>query len=145
MGGLRLLRYAGYRLLQAVPLVFVIILINFALIHTAPGDPVDFLVGGSDASPEYIETVRREMGLDGPLWLQLLRYMERILQLDLGYSFRFREQVLSLILSRLPATLLLMGTALVLASTLGIVLGAVAARRPYSMTDYAATFVSLAG
>ena len=140
-----LLAYALRRLLQAAPLILVIVLINFMLIHAAPGDPIDFLLGSSDATEEYIAQVRTEFGLDRPMAEQLAAYLGKVLHLDLGYSLRFRENVLSLILSRLPATLLLMGTALVMASLLGILLGAVAARRPYSATDNAATLVALAG
>jgi peptide/nickel transport system permease protein len=140
-----LLAYAARRLLQAVPLVFVIVLINFFLIHAAPGDPIDFLLGSSEATEEYIAQVRAEFGLDQPLLAQLLAYLGKVVRLDLGYSLRFREDVLVLILSRLPATLLLMGSALVVASVLGILLGALAARRPYSATDNAATLVALAG
>ena len=137
--------YVLRRLLQAVPLVFVIIFINFILIHAAPGDPVDFLVGTMEATPEYLADLRREFGLDEPLWIQLWRYASRILVLDMGYSLRFREPVFGLIMSRLPATLLLMGTALVVSSIAGILLGVAAARRPYSAVDHTATFVALAG
>ena len=137
--------YVLRRLLQAVPLVFVIILINFVLIHAAPGDPVDFLVGTMEASPEYLADLRREFGLDEPVWIQLWRYVSRIVVLDMGYSLRFREPVFGLIMSRLPATLLLMGTALVVSSVAGILLGVAAARRPYSAVDHSATLVALAG
>ena len=137
--------YLARRLIQAVPLILVIILINFFLIHAAPGDPVDVLVGSMEATEEYIAQLRAEFGLDQPLVVQFGRYLAKMLQFDLGYSLRFREPVLDLILSRLPATLLLMGTALVVSSLLGILLGAVAARRPYSLTDHGATFVALAG
>lgn len=137
--------YVLRRLLQAVPLVFVIIFINFILIHAAPGDPVDFLVGTMEATPEYLADLRREFGLDEPIWIQLWRYVSRILVLDMGYSLRFREPVFGLIMSRLPATLLLMGTALVVSSIAGILLGVAAARRPYSAVDHTATFVALAG
>lgn len=137
--------YILRRLTQAIPLIFIIILINFFLIHSAPGDPVDFLIGTMEATPEYLEQLRREFGLDGPLWVQLGKYMWKILHLDLGYSLRFRQPVFDLIVSRLPATLLLMGTALVVSSVFGILIGTIAARRPYSLTDYSATFVSLAG
>lgn len=140
-----LLLYVARRLAQAVPLIFVIILINFFLIHAAPGDPVTFLVGSADATPEYIEELRREFGLDQPLLVQLGHYVWKILQLDLGYSLRFRMPVFDLILSRMPATLLLMGAALVISSVAGIMLGVIAARRPYSAMDYTATFVALAG
>ena len=140
-----LLLYVARRLLQAVPLVFVIILINFFLIHAAPGDPVDFLVGTMEATPEYLEGLRREFGLDQPLPVQLWRYVSKIAVLDMGYSLRFRQPVFELIMSRLPATLLLMGTALVVSSIVGILLGVAAARRPHTATDHAATFVALAG
>lgn len=145
MPGASLLLYVGRRLVQAIPLVFVIILINFTLIHAAPGDPVDFLIGSMEATPEYIEGLRREFGLDQPLPAQFLTYIWKVLHLDLGYSLRFRESVFSLIMGRMPATLLLMGTALVFSSLLGILLGVIAGRRPYSVTDYTFTFVSLAG
>jgi len=140
-----LLIYVGGRLLQAVPILFVIILINFALIHAAPGDPIDILIGGADATPEYIEGLRREFGLDQPLSQQFVTYIGKIAQFDLGYSLRYRESVLTLILGRMPATLLLMGTTLFFSSLIGILLGVFAARRPYSAGDYTATFLSLAG
>lgn len=125
--------------------MFVIVLINFFLIHTAPGDPVDFLIGSMDATEEYLAELRREFGLDKPLWVQLWLYLVKILQFDLGYSLRFRAPVFDLIVGRLPATALLMGTALVVSSVLGILLGAVAARRPYGTADNTATFLALAG
>lgn len=140
-----MLFYVARRLAQAVPLVFVIILINFFLIHAAPGDPVFVLLGSMDTTPEFVERVRREFGLDQPLWVQFATYLKKIVSLDLGYSLRFQEPVLDLILDRLPATLLLMGTALTVSSVVGILLGAIAARRPYSVTDHASTIVALAG
>ncbi|WP_165933608.1 ABC transporter permease [Aquabacter spiritensis] len=137
--------YVVRRLAQAVPLIFVVILLNFFLIHAAPGDPIDFLVGSMDASPEYIEDLRREFGLDQPLGTQLWAYLTRMAHFDLGYSLRYRQSVLDLILSRMPATLLLMVTALVASSAVGILLGVIAAQRPYSATDQTSTFLALAG
>lgn len=140
-----LLFYMLRRLGQLLPLLFVIIVVNFFVIHAAPGDPVDILTGSMEAGDEYIAQVREQFGLDKPLPVQLLTYVVKMLHFDLGYSLRFRQDVLSLILERLPATLLLMGTALVISSVVGVVLGAIAARRPYSLTDNAATLVALAG
>ncbi len=140
-----ILIYVIRRLAQAVPLILVVILLNFFLIHAAPGDPIDFLVGSMDASPEYIDGLRKEFGLDQPLMTQLWAYLARMAHFDLGYSLRYRQGVLDLILTRMPATLLLMVTALVISSVLGVLLGAVAARRPYSVTDQASTFLALAG
>lgn len=141
-------RYAGYigrRLLQAVPVMVAILLINFVLIHAAPGDPVLALIGNVETTPEYIAQVRQEYGLDRPLAEQFATYVGKVAVADLGYSMRFRQPVLELIMSRVPPTLLLMGTALVLSSILGILLGIVAARRPYGFGDNAATLIALGG
>ena len=139
------LAYALRRLLQAVPLVLVIIGINFILIHAAPGDPVDVLLGPTDASPEIIAQLRAEFGLDQPIWVQLWNYYAKVLALDFGASFRYREPVSGLIASRLPATLLLMGTALALSTLVATILGVLAAMRPYSTLDNATSFIALAG
>jgi len=141
----RLPAYILRRMLQAVPLLLVVIVITFLLVHTAPGDPVDILSGNMETTAEFREELRAEFGLDRPLIVQLGTYIGKVLTLDLGYSLRYRQDVFGLIMSRLPATLLLMGTALVLSSLFGILLGAIAARRPYSLTDNAATFTALAG
>ena len=140
-----LLIYALKRIAQALPLILVIIAINFALIHAAPGDPVDILLGQGEADPQVVAQLREEFGLDQPLPVQMGRYYAKVLSLDLGQSFRYREPVFDLILGRLPATLLLMGTALVLSTVLAVTLGVIAARRPYSALDNGVTLFALAG
>ncbi|MDQ0327586.1 peptide/nickel transport system permease protein [Rhodopseudomonas julia] len=141
----RYARYVVRRLLQAVPIIVVIVLINFTLIQAAPGDPVYALIGQMETTPEYIAQVREEFGLDEPLPQQFLSYIAKIATFDLGYSFRFRQDVSGLIFERVPATFLLMGTALVISSILGIGLGVIAGRRPFGWTDNAATIFALAG
>jgi peptide/nickel transport system permease protein len=111
----------------------------------APGDPVDILTGQLDTDPKYLEELRREFGLDKPLIVQLGTYIKKVLSFDLGYSLRYRQDVGYLILSRMPATFLLMGTALIMSSLFAILLGIFAARRPYGFADNAATLVALAG
>lgn len=145
MKSIALLLYIIRRLLQAVPVVFVIIVLNFVLIHSAPGDPLDIMTGQMETTEEYLAQLRAAYGLDQPLPTQLWIYLTKVMQGDLGYSLRFREDVTTLILSRLPATLLLMGTALVVSSVFGVLLGVIAARRPYSMTDNTVTLIALAG
>ena len=140
-----LLIYALKRIAQALPLILVIIAINFTLIHAAPGDPVDILLGQGEADPQVVAQLREEFGLDQPLPVQMARYYAKVLSLDLGQSFRYREPVFDLILGRLPATLLLMGTALVLSTVLAVTLGVIAARRPYSALDNGVTLFALAG
>ena len=145
MAGTYLLLYVARRILQAIPLIFIIVIINFFLIHSAPGDPLLVLTGQMETTEEYLNQLRTEFGLDRPLLEQLGIYLWKAIQFDLGYSLRYRQDVTDLILSRLPPTLLLMGTALVLSSVIGILLGVIASRRPYSVSDNAITFVALAG
>ncbi|MBS7700534.1 MULTISPECIES: ABC transporter permease [unclassified Chelatococcus] len=139
---MRLQRYILFRLAQVLPVAFVIIIINFALIHLAPGD-VSIILAGEDANPEYMAAVRERYGLDLPLPQQLLNYLMQIASGDLGLSYRTREPVLDVILERVPATLLLAGTSLVLAAILGTAIGAFVARRPGSALDTSVTSLSI--
>jgi peptide/nickel transport system permease protein len=133
------------RLAQLVPVLLVIIAVNFLLIHAAPGDPVTYLLGEAPATQAYIDQLRAEYGLDKPLLLQLAIYVGRVLQGDLGYSFVSRESVASILWSRFPATLLLLGTQFVLAALLGILAGVVSAYRRGRALDQAVSVLSLIG
>lgn len=121
-------RYITRRILEAIPVFFLVIIINFSLIHLAPGDPTIYLAG-ENANPEYIESLRRVYGLDEPLHEQLLRYISKVLQGDFGYSFAFNRPVLQIIGERLPATLLLVITAQCIAILVGTLLGTLEAMR----------------
>src|SRR5438874_8909523 len=121
--------YVIRRLLQAVPVVFAILVLNFALLHLAPGDAADVLAGeAGSATPEYMAQLRQKFGLDQPLYVQLVVYLRRVVTFDLGYSFRHSMSVAELIATRLGPTLLLMLTVFALAVGLGVLLGAIAAR-----------------
>jgi peptide/nickel transport system permease protein len=138
------LRYAGRRLAQAVPVVLAMVVFNFALLHLAPGDAADVLAGESgSATPEFMTQLRADFGLDRPLLVQLGYYLGQVLSLDLGFSFRHKLPVLDLILTRLPATLVLMGTAITLAVTVGILLGVLAARYVNTWVDGAVSVFAL--
>jgi peptide/nickel transport system permease protein len=137
--------YVVRRLAQALPLVIAVIVLNFLIIHLAPGDPVTILVGEYGSTPEFRERIRHEYGLDQPLQAQLTAYLGRVLRGDLGYSLYYNQPVLRLIVERIRATILLMGSQLVLALTVGVTLGIAAARRPYSVLDNASTVVALVG
>jgi ABC-type dipeptide/oligopeptide/nickel transport system permease component len=138
-------KYIVGRLLQAVPLVFVILTINFILIHSAPGDPISLLIGDGPASEELIEKTRAEFGLDKPLHIQYITYVSNVFRLNLGFSLRYREDVLGLIISRLPASILLMGTSYVLSSLVGILLGIFTAPRKNSLADRVGVVLSILG
>ena len=142
---MRLRRYVAGRLLQAVPLIFVVTTINFILIHSAPGDPVHLLIGEGSASEELVEKTRAEFGLDRPVHIQYLSYIGNVLQLNLGFSLRYRQDVFDLIMSRLPASLLLMGSAFVVSSLAGILLGLYAGTRKDSLADRIAVILSILG
>jgi len=123
------LRYVARRLALAVPTILTIVVLNFALIHLAPGDAADVLAGeAGSATPEYMAQLRQRFGLDKPLQVQLAVYLERVLTFDLGYSFRQNTSVSQLIATRLGPTLLLMLTVFALSVGFGVLLGAIAAR-----------------
>lgn len=125
----RFFQYLIRRLLQAVPIIAGIAVFNFCLLQLAPGDVADVLAGeAGGATPEYMAQMRTKFGLDQPVPVQLGKYLLNVAQLDLGYSFRHNMPVIDLVLSRLPATLLLMVAAIAVAFGLGIVLGVTAAR-----------------
>ena len=142
---MRLRRYVVGRLFQAVPLIFVVLTLNFFLIHSAPGDPIHLLIGEGSASEELVEKTRAEFGLDRPLHVQFISYVSNVLQLNLGFSLRYRQDVFDLILSRVPASLLLMGTAFVISSAAGILLGLYAGTRKDSIADRVAVVLSILG
>jgi peptide/nickel transport system permease protein len=119
-----------------VPIVLGIVILNFLLLHLAPGDAATVLAGeAGGAPPEYVALLRQRFGLDQPLIVQLGLYLKNILVLDLGYSFRNSMPVLELILMRLWPTLLLMGATLLLSVGIGILLGVIAAARVNSWRD----------
>lgn len=122
-----LVAYSIRRLLQLVPLLFVVVVLNFTLIHMAPGDPA-YAIAGQNAPPSYLATVRERYGLERPIIVQLLRYVQRLTVGDLGYSYLYQRPVLTVILQRVPATLALMLTSMTLAFVVGIVLAIYSAR-----------------
>ncbi len=141
---MRLLRYFGYRLLLALPVLAGIIVLNFFLIHLAPGDAASVLAGESGAAtPEYMETLRHKFGLDQSLGKQFFVYVVNMASFNLGYSFRNDSPVAALILDRMGPTALLMLTAFSVALLLGIILGLVAATGRNSWRDAVISLVSL--
>jgi peptide/nickel transport system permease protein len=134
------------RLVQALGLLLAVAVLNFALIHAAPGDIVQTIVGEmGGASEATIGALRAAYGLDRPFHEQLLIYLGRIATGDLGASVYFNRPVLPLILDRIPATVLLVSTALFLALVIGTTLGVLSARFPRSWLSAIATIVAMFG
>ncbi len=134
--------YVGRRLLQVVPTVLGILLVGFALVHIAPGDPV-LALAGEHGDAEYYEFMRDRFGLDEALPARTLTYLSRVLRGDLGVSYVQGRPVRDVIAARVPATLLLTGTALVLSTLVGLLLGALAARQPHGGRDAVITMATL--
>ena len=141
----RLLRFLLPRLVKMAAVVLGIVVVNFLLIHAAPGDPASVIAGQSGAAdPKFMEQLRHQFGLDRPLHEQLWLYLRGVLSGDLGVSHRQQRTVASLIGERLPATLLLTGAAFLFAVVAGVALGAAAARRVGRVTDSVITVLALA-
>lgn len=120
--------YVLQRLVQAIPVLLAIVILNFLLLQLAEGDAADVLAGeAGSATPEYLAQLREKFGLDQPWYIQLGTYVFRIAQFDLGYSFRHDMPVLELVLERLGPTLLLMVATLSIAVLFGAFLGLLAA------------------
>ena len=131
---------------NGLALLLAVLVLNFTLIHIAPGDVADTIagdMGGADA--EVMAQIRRDYGLDLPFHEQLFAYVAKLARGDLGYSFFFNQPVTELLLERLPATLLLVLSAQVLAIMLGTVLGVIAARRPNGLLSHGVTIFALLG
>ncbi len=140
------LRVTLIRILYAIILLLAVLVLNFSLMHAAPGDVADTIAQASGgADPEALEQIRKDYGLDKPFVVQLGTYIGNVLRFDLGYSFFYSDKVTNLILQKLPATLLLVISAQILALIVGVVLGVFSARRPNGFLSHIVTFIALFG
>ena len=122
------------RVLQGLAVLLAVSLITFALAYLLPADPAR-MVAGPSASVETVQSIRRELGLDQPFWTQYTTYLGHLAQGDLGHSYKQSSSVTELLLSRLPATLLLMLGAIFFELMLGLSSGILAALRPGGWLD----------
>ncbi|CZZ87370.1 ABC transporter permease [Bordetella ansorpii] len=141
-----MIRFLLSRVLRAVTLVALVVVLNFLLVHSAPGDPVETIAGSMGGMSEAAMTaLRQQYGLDKPLLTQLGLYLAQMFSGDLGYSYYFNLPVADLIAQRVPATLLLVVSSVLCAMVLGTALGVLSARRPNGLLSQAVTLVSLVG
>jgi peptide/nickel transport system permease protein len=137
-------RYLIRRGLQAVVVLLGVSIIVFAILHLIPGDPVRVALG-TRYDPEIAQAMRERAGLDRPLVVQYFAWLGNALTGDLGISFRSGRPVTEIILARVPATMTLAFTALVIALVIALPLGIISAVRSGKVTDYAATAFSQVG
>ena len=138
-------QYILRRLLLMIPVAFLVSVTVFVLIHLSPGDPVAIFAGGEVQDPVVIAAVRQQYGLDQPLPVQYVVWVEHALQGDFGRSLRTRQPVLEAITERLPKTLELGGAALLLSIVIALVVGTIAAVRRNSVVDLVASGITIAG
>jgi len=141
-----MVQYVARRLLQLVPVILGVSLIVFLIMHFTPGDPVALMFGVDAATnPELMQSIRHQLGLDQPLYMQYLRFLGNLVRGDLGRSLTTNDKVLEEVSSRLPATLEISVCALVVSVSVGLLAGVVAAVKRNSAFDYASTVGALFG
>jgi peptide/nickel transport system permease protein len=132
------------RLLFMLPVIWGVSTFVFLIIHLIPGDPIDLMLGETAAQVDR-QTLRRQLGLEQPLWRQYVTFLQRLVQGDLGQSLHSRRSVSTLIAERLPATALLALAALCISVGLALPLGILAALRPRSWLDTGSMMLALLG
>ena len=138
------MNYLIQRLLSAIPVVLGITIIVFFIISLIPGDPATAILG-SYATPENVKLLNEQLGLDKGLIERYFIWLGNLVQGDLGRSFALNRPVLDEILERFNATLILSGTAFILCSFVGILIGTISAFKQYTITDKIITFAVLTG
>jgi peptide/nickel transport system permease protein len=138
-------RYLLRRLLIAIPSLIGISIVLYTVLALAPGDPFGELTTNPNVPPEVAAALRAKFGLDDPVFVRYFHWLVAMLHGDWGFSFASRVDVDTLILQRLPATLIVIGLSQVLALLIALPVGVVAATRPYSLFDQIANTLAFIG
>lgn len=140
-----MIKFIIRRIIMMIPVLLGVSFIVFCMLYFTPGDPAEYMLG-MDASPENIQSLRAELGLDEPFWVQYFNYIKGIvIKGDLGTSYTTRRSVSEEIFERLPTTLTLAVLSVAIATVVGVITGIVAATRQYSIFDNIATLLALTG
>jgi peptide/nickel transport system permease protein len=139
-----MLLFLARRLLSAIPVLFVVSLMTFVIMWLVPGD-VSAEIGGTDATPEQIQQIREQLGIDRPLIERAINWYGDLLHGDLGYSYLLNRSVVDAVLERIPVTLSLAGLSLLLTTIMGTLLGVLAAVRHNSWVDQGSMVAALIG
>ncbi|HLG44601.1 MAG TPA: ABC transporter permease [Reyranella sp.] len=138
-------QYIIRRLLVAIPSLLGISIILFCVLALAPGDPFSEIAANPAIPPEVAASLRAKFGLDDPVWLRYLHWLSAMAHGDWGFSFASRINVDTLILQRLPTTLIVIGAAQLLAIIVALPVGVLAGTRPYSVFDQIANTLAFIG
>ncbi|CCC58085.1 MULTISPECIES: ABC transporter permease [Caloramator] len=131
-----MLKYVVKRILQAIPLLFIISLITFFIINLAPGDPIYMFINPETANPVDVEVIRKSLGLDKPIYIRYILWLKNVIQGDFGKSFQHGRPVLEMILERLPNTITLAIVSTIISFLVSIPVGVYSAIKRNSILDY---------
>lgn len=145
MQSARMARYVGFRLLRSVPVVFLVSVLVFGMVHLLPGDPVLAMFSGQMISAENIALARERLGLDLPVYQQYWQWLSRVLQLDFGVSIVSQRPVADMVLSVLPRTIELAAAGMVVTIFIGITAGVLAAVKQNTWVDTTVMVVTSLG
>jgi peptide/nickel transport system permease protein len=137
--------YALRRVLQSIPILLILSILLFAMVRAAPGGPLSTAYRNPNVTPEQIALLKHQLGLDLPLPVQYVRWLNDILHGNLGDSIKFRRPVSAMIAERIPNTLVLVGVSFLVTLIIALPVGIVSARKPYSFFDYTATTMTFIG
>ena len=141
-----MVRFLFGKIVMAFLTVFITTILVTLLIHLVPGDPVQIMFAQSQGStPEQIEEVRRNLGLDKPIYIQYFMYVEKLFQGDLGHTIRGGQPVIEVIFQRLPNTIKLACAAMLIAIIIGLPIGFFAAYKKGTIWDTTVMIVAIAG
>ncbi len=138
-------RYIVRRLLQAIPLLWLISVVAFILLHVIPGGPMAAYGNNPNMTAEDFKRLEHDLGLDAPLYVQYVRWLGAFLKGDWGYSLASKRPVLVEISDRLPNTIYLIGIVIPVTLLLAIPIGILSAVRQYSFLDHSVTTIAFAG
>jgi peptide/nickel transport system permease protein len=148
-----MLRYLAYRILASIPVLFIMTVITFVIIHSTPGDYADYVASmlrtqghaTNEVAQAAAEQFRKDHGLNDPLIIQYFRWMKDVLHGDFGTSYFFNRPISEVLWQRLPPSLGLVLTVHVLGTIIGVTLGIIAATRQYSWIDNLFSFIGFVG
>jgi peptide/nickel transport system permease protein len=138
------LRNVAIRLLQAIPVLLLVAVLAFVLMHMLPGDPA-VVIAGPDATAEAVDRLRQQLGLNRPVWEQLVSWLGNLVRGDFGQSLMLNQGVFSAVLDRLPVTLSLALLAFIITIPVGVALGVTAAYYRNTWVDSVVMGVALVG
>jgi peptide/nickel transport system permease protein len=137
--------YILRRLLSMVPVLLIVSMIAFALLYVLPGDPAVAILGENAGNQETYQALRRDLGLDQPMYAQYLNWLGRLVQGDLGYSIRTHEAVSTVLMARLPVSLYLGTAGLLVGLAIGLSVAVLSALKPGSRIDSIGTVLAMGG